>query len=407
MAFTRTPVDGSPATYTGTDLVDTLTLADQASEITISGLDADDVIIVSGAALSANALSAFKIYGNDDDDTISVSAAQLSGSTVQGGSGDDTLNFTATATAVSSVVRGGADDDTITVQSLNSATVNGNKGIDTITVNGNALNSRVYGGSENDTININAQNSTLTRYNGSKGADTLNILNTAILTRGSVFGGEGNDNIQVVTSAGAAGTIASSVYLSGDKGNDTITVASTVGGDVLGGEGNDNISVTGTAATDAYAVTGGLGADTITIGTGTDTITFNRGDSLSETASQLGGTLGTNTTLQTTDSVTFGNGVDTISGFTTGTDIIDIDMAVPAAITVLDGAALTTNMASTGIQVFGGTLAGNTFTFAATVAAANDFLYIVGGGNQTVASGLVNSDNIFISDNILAITDFA
>ncbi len=407
MAFTRTPLTGSPATYTGTDLVDTLTLADQASEITISGLEADDVIVVSGAALSANALSAFKIYGNDDADTINVSAAQLSGSTVQGGSGDDTLNFTATATAVSSFVRGGADDDTITVQSLNSATVNGNKGLDTITVNGNALNSRVYGGSENDIININAQNSNLTRYNGSKGADTLNIATTASVAGGSVFGGEGNDNILVVTTGGGAGTVTGSVYLSGDKGNDTITVTSTVGGTVLGGEGNDSINVSGTAAADAYAVTGGLGADTITVGTGTDTITFNRGDSLSATASQLGGTAGTSTTLQTTDSVTFGNGVDTISGFTTGTDVIDIDMGVPAAITNQDGAVLTTSMASTGIQVFGGTLTGNTFTFDSSVATAADFLYIVGGGNQTVAAGLVNSDNIFISDNVLAIGDFA
>ena len=46
MAFTRNPATGLPATYEGTNNPDQLILLDQASDITISGLDADDNIVI-------------------------------------------------------------------------------------------------------------------------------------------------------------------------------------------------------------------------------------------------------------------------------------------------------------------------------------------------------------------------
>jgi len=394
LAFTRNPATGLPATYEGTAAVDTLILADEASEITINGLGDDDIIVVSARALAANALSSYKIYGNDGDDAISITAAQLSASTVQGGSGDDAITFSAGANLVGSVARGGADDDAIFVSSLNSSTVNGNLGTDTITVTGNAFSSRVYGGSDNDTINIDARIARDTRFNGSKGGDTLIVSRFADISNSSVFGGEGNDRLTV-----AAGN-ASTLYLSGDKGNDTITAAAvTVGGSVFGGEGDDVINVNGTAAADSFLVIGGTGADDITVGVGTDTIEFNRGDSLAATTAAFAGA-----NLAVTDTVTFGNSVDLITGFTTGTDELQIDFNAPAAITAFGaGTALSTRMATTGIIEFSGTRVGNTFTFDGT---NTDFLYVIGGGNQEISIGLQSSTNIFISDTQLAIGDF-
>ncbi len=409
MAFTRSPETGAPATYTGTDAVDTLILADQASDITISGLAGDDGIVLSAAALAANALSGYKVYGNDGDDTISITAAQLSSSTVQGGGGDDIITSTAGANVLGSVVRGGAADDTLFVRSLNQSTVNGNKGTDTITVTGNAFSSRVYGGSENDTINIgNGVGATLTggagtRFNGSKGADTLAATAAANLTGASLFGGEGGDNITV------AATNASTLYLSGDKGSDIITATGvTVGGEVFGGEGNDFITVGGAAAGDAFDIDAGVGADTITLvggATGTDTITFSRGDSVAATTSNFA--VATAGSIDNTDTITFGSGVDTITNFVTGTDVVDIDIAVPGALTAVAAADSTTTntLAPTAILELRGGLAGNVFTV--DLAAGADYLYVVGGGNATYGSVLNNSTNAFVSVGAqLAITDF-
>ena len=398
--FTRSPESGAPATYTGTDAIDTLILADQPSEITISGLEENDIIVVSAAALAANSLSAYKVYGNDGADFISVTSAQLSGSTVQGGAGNDAINFTANAVVNTSVIRGGADDDVISASNLQGATVNGNLGSDTITVTGAVFSSRVYGGSENDVIAISGATAIQSRFNGSKGADTIAVDAGSVITGSSVFGGEGADVITVAVGNG------STLFLSGDKGDDTITATGvTVGGTVLGGIGDDNIAVGGTAAADTFTIDAGEGADSVIVGTGTDAITFAQGDSVAAAGnSQFGGAAGTGTALTVTDFIQFNNGVDTISGFTSGTDSIDISIAVPAAITNLDASALSTQMAATGISEFTGTFAGNTFTFDSVL--GTDFLYVIGGSNRAISTGLFNNSNILVSDNALALADF-
>ena len=290
--FTRSPESGAPATYTGTDAIDTLILADQPSEITISGLEENDIIVVSAAALAANSLSAYKVYGNDGADFISVTSAQLSGSTVQGGAGNDAINFTANAVVNTSVIRGGADDDVISASNLQGATVNGNLGSDTITATGQ-VQRRVYGGSENDVISITGATAIQSRFNGSKGADTIAVDAGSVITGSSVFGGEGADVITVATGN------ASTLFLSGDKGDDTITATGvTVGGTVLGGIGDDNIAVGGTAAADTFAIDAGEGADSVIVGTGTDAITFAQGDSVAAAGNSFGGVAGTGTVRQ-------------------------------------------------------------------------------------------------------------
>ena len=175
----------------------------------------------------------------------------------------------------------------------------------------------VYGGSENDAaISSTAIQSC---FNGSKGADTIARRR---LRHHRIFRLRWR-RCDVITVAVGNG---STLFLSGDKGDDTITATGvTVGGTVLGGIGDDNIAVGGTAAADSFTIDAGEGADSVIVGTGTDAITFAQGDSVAAAGnSQFGGAAGTGTALTVTDFIQFNNGVDTISGFTSGTDVLDI-----------------------------------------------------------------------------------
>jgi Ca2+-binding RTX toxin-like protein len=399
LAFTRTPAAGFPATYEGTDGIDTLVLLDQPSDIRINGLGENDVITVGAAALAVSAISNFKIYGNDGSDTISITAASLSSSLVQGGSGEDRIVFSA-VNSLNSTIRGGAGNDTLFAGNMNQSTANGSNGDDLITVVGNVFSSRVFGGADNDTIQIFGVNSRNSRFNGSKGADRIEVSAGANLTLSSVFGGEGND---LITST-AANT--SEGYYSGDLGNDVLTLSHTtaVGTPIvvtaLGGDGNDLITVNAGTNEVTYEVTGGTGADQIFLaGVGIDNLTFNRGDSVASTDQ-----LFTGATLAAADTITFANGVDTITGFATTIDDINVDIAVPTVLTNINGFTLNTVLLSTGIFEVSGTLTGNVF---AADNSGTDFLYIVGGGGLTVDQALRTSSNIFISDNALAIGDFS
>lgn len=403
MAFTRNPATGAPATYTGTDQVDALVLIDQPTQITINALEADDSIVVTAAALDNPALSFYTIYGNDGSDSITVSRANtFANSLVQGGNGDDFIGVF--ALSVGSTIRGGADDDLIRVGSLSSATVNGNKGSDTVSVTGIMSNARVFGGSENDVVNIAAamRNS---RANGSDGSDTMNINAGTTMVDSTVFGGAGNDFINAQFND-------NNLSVSGDNGNDVVSFATaafgTADGDnsIVTGSGNDEVLLatiaTATADGDNFINTG-TGADVIVFGPGStagaNTVVFNRGDSVASTAN----TVSAAATVANNQTITFLNGVDKISGFTSGVDAVDIDF-VDNVFNNLNGDAVTDVLSSTGVFEIRGDLAGNTFTV--DNVGPSHFLYIVGGGNQTIANAVNSSTNIFISDTALAAADF-
>ena len=405
MAFTRTPATGSPATYTGTADVDTLVLLDQPSDITISGLAANDVITVGAAALAVDSLTNFQVYGNDGTDLITVTAALLSNSLVQGGNGKDQIDLGA-SNLINSIARGGADDDIIRVFNLNQSTAQGSMGNDTINVNGNVFSSRVYGGADDDIININdtvvARNS---RFNGSKGADEIIVNPLANLLQSSVFGGEGSDRILVNNNSSAS-------FYSGDLGNDTLLISQTTPIDtpitttVLGGDGNDAIALGAATTRVTYDVAGGKGADQLNLGGGVDVITFNRGDSVASTAQAF--TNNNPALLDNTDTITFANGVDTITNFAGGggsiADKINVDISTPATLVPLNGTLLNTPLSATNIYEVRGNYVGNVFTVSNVGLGA---LYIVGGGGLTVDQALRSSTNIFVSTNsILGSVDF-
>lgn len=422
MTFTRNPATGTPATYTGTDEVDSLVLIDQASQITIRALDADDSIIVTGQALTVGAgtraLSAYTIYGNDGDDSITISASALSGSLIQGGSDDDTINLVGSATGVltasNTIIRGGADDDSITVSGLSFSTVNGNAGSDTITVTSVMSNSRVFGGADNDTINLRGR-MLATNANGSNGSDTINIGTTAQLSMvaSTIFGGAGHDFIFAANND-------NDLTVSGDDGNDVITFgATTADGDnsITTGSGTDTVTLTN--ATGDNTINTGIDADLITFAdaaNGNNTVVFDRGDSVAATATNAAGI------MEDDDTVTFGDGVDRITNFTSATDEIDVDFTAVAATAVdgvevndsigviLDDADLNTVLNANAIYNLTGALVGNTFTAALANAAGTTGtgvgIYFLSGQNQTLGDALLTSTNMIYSSVALAFADF-
>jgi Ca2+-binding RTX toxin-like protein len=178
-------------------------------------------------------------------------------------------------------------------------TVTGSTQVDTITTN--AGDDNVTGGAGNDVLNVKAGDNT-------------------------VDGGAGNDDIDATT------------------GNDTI----------FGGDGNDDIDVTGGdnvidggAGTDAIdtgagddTITGGEGADTITSGAGEDTIILTETTSAGDDvvfAQGDGSAVGVATGSFTS--------YNTITGFTSGTDDVDVTPNAAGAITIVDqdDAATATN----------------------------------------------------------------
>ncbi|WP_438983432.1 hypothetical protein [Vulcanococcus sp.] len=218
----------------------------QISSITVNGGKGDDTLTFAGAFATAEVVSSFISMGEDDDAV--AGAADLISTSVNGNQGVDTLTF---GQLTSSTVNGGQDADTITVGDLSSAYTNGNKGTDNLTVVGNLQNATVRGGQDGDSITVTANGTVASStavygdlgtdtiivnvadgvnisdltFNGGDGADTLNARGS---TTGVVLNGDEGDDRLFGATAYAAGADGGST-LTGGAGNDTFTLASTVG----------------------------------------------------------------------------------------------------------------------------------------------------------------------------------
>jgi hypothetical protein len=131
-----------------------------------------------------------------------------------------------------------------------------------------------------------------------------------------------------------------------------------------------------------------------------ETIIFNQGDSVAATEFVSFTPKG--------PKAVFGNGVENITGLGSGSDKVDINFAPPAAIiddpllilssnTILEVGTITELK---GTYTFNN----NKFLFEGT---GSDYLYVVGGENQTVEQTLTSSSNMFVSvGSKLSIGDF-
>lgn len=403
MAFTRNPsdTDVSPATYTA-DGSSELLLLDQRRDIAIDGSDDDDTVSVSADALSSSALYDYNVRGFEGDDTITFDARLIQNSVINGNVGDDTMELgldVATTAFEGSYFLGGKGNDTLTAEDVSYGEINGNIGNDFIIIDNSfsqqGINQYVGGGQGNDIVTVTGS-FTNSIIDGNKGDDTL-VVEDGDHTGTSINGGEGNDVLRNL-----AGFTTEGLMMNGDAGNDTIISIGTAGSTVTGGEGQDTIVAAAGAGEDS-SIDAGVGADDVNIlgSLGDEVVIFDSGDSVAATASDLGNA----PFAPINGSITFGSGVDLITGFTSGTDQIDTDLNTGLIFGVDGNIALNTDtLGVNSITQVQGTLTGNVFE---TDVLGTDFLYVVGGENLTLGQVFTNSDNIFVSVGAeLAIADF-
>jgi hypothetical protein len=295
----------------GTDVITQNTAVfDSTSAVTVFGGKGGDSINLTTVTNNVANKGSLLILGGEDADTIKVlntGTTTIFGGTGAGDSADgaDSIGLLGSGGTITVYANGGAD------------LINGDaiaNGVGTGFLDG--TKATIYGGAGNDTVNITfAQNAkgTVTVYGG-EDADTIQVVNTGtttiyggtgqgdstdgadnIILSGSsgtvtVFANAGNDFITGVAGSNSVSNFADGVNanLYGGKGNDTINVGIATGGkgtiNVFGGEDQDSITVglTAGSATTVYGGTGqgdsADGADLITItGQGTATVFGNGG----------------------------------------------------------------------------------------------------------------------------------
>lgn len=261
------------------------------------------------------------IYGNSGNDQIF------------GGDGNDALegvggNDTLTAGTGVDVLKGGDDDDTFVLETnLTSAdTIIGGSGSDTLTVTARNANSDLDGVKEVETITLTdgASYQYIITAASTHAADTTGVtLSGAGLTAGNSF------TLDAAQVTGHAMT----VY--GGAGADSLVGGALV--DALnGGAGADTLN--GGGGSDFLR--GGAGADSLTGGAGGDTFYHFQSEGIARTAETL-----TAASIGAGETITFGNGVDVITDFTTATDKLGVTAVNSYTLltTGSNGSALTAN----------------------------------------------------------------
>jgi len=396
LAFTRNPSDTSvsPATYTAAGPSE-LDLTAQPRDIAIDGSQETDTISVNASGIETKSLTNYNVRGFEGNDIITFEANTISNSVINGNIGAEVMKLT-TGAFTNSYFLGGKGDDTIHSYGVNGGEVNGNIGNDTLTVRSDvgAGGSDMYvgGGKNNDIIDVKGD-FVRSIIDGNKDNDNINIVG-GNYTDSSVNGGEGDD---VITAADGTST---GLIMNGDLGNDILLSEFNVNTLITGGEGKDTIdSISNAGATSV--INGGVGADSITLREGSrgfslETIIFNQGDSVAATEFA-------EITSSGNSIVIFGNGVDTITGLTGGSDKVDINFTPPAAIKNGKNLAFSTILEVGTITEFQGTFANNEFT----LGAGGDYLYVAGGENQTISQTFTSSSNMFVNvGSKLSIGDF-
>jgi len=199
------------------------------------------------------------------DDTISVDAHRAYWVTSGGGNDNIAVRAYANQSADNyggniavSEVHGGAGDDKITIRSYGDNGEPADGAADSDIRNAGDIQ-HVTGGSGNDTIDI--QGRVIWSVYGDDGDDDINIRGTVVNT---IYGGEGNDTMRII--ATSDGVVAGQASANGGDGNDTIEITGDRIG-VSGDKGDDTITLNNTG-------TGAAGI-TVRVGDGHDTVTTN------------------------------------------------------------------------------------------------------------------------------------
>jgi Ca2+-binding RTX toxin-like protein len=308
--------------------------SDDITSSTIDGGSGNDTVYVTGStgvSFNFNIYSIQIVYGSDggNDSLNGVSATDIK--ELYGRQGNDTLG----AGDEGDLVHGGQGNDVLLGRAGNDA-LYGGVGNDNLTghegndlIYGNEGNDTLSGGDGNDTLYVDADDGS---YDGGAGYDWLFVEGTVgrtvnLYTFGleRVHGGGGNDNLTALNST-------TNVIIYGGDGNDTINGgngddafrAGTGNDQILGRQGNDYIE----AQQGADALLGYEGDDTLIGGDDVDTLTGGSGADLFDYVDAYASGIGSGNRDVITDfSQSDGDIIDLYSSFTflgttafTGTD---------------------------------------------------------------------------------------
>lgn len=296
--------NGGPDSLTAAEKVSTIAsfTADKLTAINLTGQSFDltnaattKAVTIDGSALTGNLTIAGNlakgstVTGSAGKDALTLGTA---GSTYNAGAGDDTINGTAAqinTAADYNVIDGGEGTDTLNITGGGALTLVDNNlskitNVEKVVIATTTTNDQTIttGGFFDTNWKTNGIDLTTTTTTGDVAIDMTSFTGAAKLsvTTAGTTGGEGAINVQTGTGA------------------DDVTVSAAAAGDagtVKTYAGNDKIT---TAGTEAFTLIGGAGDDTYVLGsTGVNTVEF---------------------------SAVASNGVDTITGFTAGTDVLKV-----------------------------------------------------------------------------------
>ena len=255
-------------------------------------------IKIAGAFLNdkGNDGNGFTFSGNVLKTLTTIDASAITAGNVNIDASKATQDLTITGPNSAASINGGSGNDTITGQ----GTINAGAGDDIITITGK---SDVTGGEGKDTFDVQDGKVTITDL------------------------GAGKDIIKVAAGAEVTATVTGEFVVSESNyvndGSVTFKVATDVVLDLSEADGNiTSIEITGSGA----KVVGTVGDDTITVGSGASgTVKGGEGDDTITLAS------GHSATTIVFEATATANGVDTITGFDTGTDKLNFKEANSSA----------------------------------------------------------------------------
>jgi len=343
----------------GTTGNDTISVSGTHDSITM-GKAGDDTFTITATASS-------QVLGGDGADTFKVQAwggtiANHNGFDLNGGAGADVFDYSTWTsppslyvylTSGGNTVRDVADNSTATYQhnlvmdssdtfkgtsvadfihvyTANYASIDAGDGNDQFTISAGVTTPAVTGGTGTDTFTVNTGTGNIADLGGASGGESDVLVVVSGATANATINGSftatsatSNSGTAVITSAASTiGTIDLSAAI-GTTGF-TINNASATGATTITGSSkNDTI----TASNYGDTITGGVGNDTLTGGTGADKFIFAATSAL--------------------------NGSDTITGFTAGTDKIDLNAFETVGTLVNVAGATDANAAGEVFYLFG------------------------------------------------------
>jgi Ca2+-binding RTX toxin-like protein len=313
-----------------------------------AGADEDLTLTASGALLTT--VNASALVGNFTYDVSNRAAQAL---TITAGTGNDTIGMTIAADVLDGGTKA-SDNDTLNIS------LTGTGGALIVDLSSATDQVTMFNGLANAAVQKNFESVSAAAYTqtNSIGADITGTTGANTVT-GSAYAdtirtGAGADTIIVATA-----TAGNSDFIDGGADSDTLQLA--VGSHTFGtndnlvnvesitlGNGTNTLTLTG--QTEAFTITGGTGADTIVGGSGIDTITTGIGaDVITGAAGADVITLSVETTAAI-DTVIYNassEGGDSITGFITTSDKINLkESAFGTTATFTNNALVTTNAAT-------------------------------------------------------------